>query len=233
MARKEREKALRKYQRRQILRRALVAGIVVGIVVLVVGFYMRSTKPSTSNSEVAALVAKAPAAAKAAGCGPISNVGPYQPETNDHQHITGTPPNLATYPSVPPASGPHNPVPITANVYTKPPDVYQMIHGLEHGGVELWYNPDVATTPEIATVASFVKKNQDHVAMAPYDYPGNGASSTLPEGKHFALVSWHFVQLCDKVPAVPVVASFMASYRSPTLGGGPYKGEATELGAAM
>jgi hypothetical protein len=233
MARKERERALRKYQRRQIIRRGLIAGLVVGIVVLIVGFYMQSTKPATSNSEVAALVAKAPAAAKAAGCGPVSNVGPYQPETNDHQHITGTPPNLATYPSVPPASGPHNPVPIHADVYTKPPDVYQMIHGLEHGGVELWYNPDVAKDPGIATLTTFVKKNQDHVAMAPYDYPGNGASSTLPEGKHFALVAWHFVQLCDKVPDIPVVASFMASYRSPTLGGGPYKGEATELGAAM
>ena len=233
MARKEREKALKKYQRRQIIRRSLTAGIVVGVAVLIISFVVQQSGKSASSSEVEKLVAKAPAAATAAGCDPIKNVGTYQPDSQDHEHITGTPPKLDTYPSVPPASGPHNPVPIKAGVYDKPPDVYQMIHGLEHGGVEFWYTPDVADSAEIKSLATFVKDNQDHVAMAPYDYPGNGDSSTMPKGKQFALVSWHFVQLCDRVPAVPVAASFMASYRSPTLGGGPYKGEATELGASM
>src|SRR3546814_8016556 len=42
-------------------------------------------------------------------------------------------PPLSSYPSVPLASGPHNPTPWSRGVYSTPPPIDQVIHSLEHG----------------------------------------------------------------------------------------------------
>ena len=44
-------------------------------------------------------------------------------------------PDLADYPSVPAASGPHDPLPLAAGVYDRAPDLGMALHSLEHGGV--------------------------------------------------------------------------------------------------
>ena len=49
----------------------------------------------------------------------------------------------STYPSVPPASGPHNSIPYGAGVYGTPPPIDRVIHSLEHGAAIVWYSPDV------------------------------------------------------------------------------------------
>src|SRR5436190_16197253 len=71
-----------------------------------------------------ALLAQAPGALAAAGCGGVRTIAEY-PNDVDRSHIGGpdvaTPPPLLSYASVPPASGPHNPVPVPAGVYSDPP----------------------------------------------------------------------------------------------------------------
>jgi hypothetical protein len=44
-----------------------------------------------------------------------------------------------------------------------------------------------------------------------------------------ALVAWHHIQFCDEAN-LAVAKDFAAQYRFPTLGGGPYLGDAPEQG---
>ena len=54
-------------------------------------------------------------------------------------------PPLDTYPSTPPASGPHTgAATLPAGVYDSPPDIGPLIHSLEHGGTVVWYDPDAS-----------------------------------------------------------------------------------------
>ncbi len=206
---------------------------------LLIFLVVRSGTPKAPTSKTLdRLIAAAPAAAKAAGCGDVKDVGPYNPPSEDHAHIGAqvqSPPSLTTYPSVPPASGPHDPTPQGARVYASSPDIYKMIHSLEHGAVEIWYAPSVPQS-SLTADENFVKQYQDHTIMSPYNYPGEGTSSTLPQGMQFALVSWQKVQLCSGVPGTAVLANFMAKYRFPTLGGGTFQGSndpKLEKGAAI
>src|SRR5258706_15860359 len=93
---------------------------------------------------IVAFVVLRPSAAEAAGCGPVQVVAPYNPQSEDRTHIAGTntpnspvtsPPPLSSYQSVPPVSGPHDPTPQSAGVYTDPPPIYKTIHSLEHATV--------------------------------------------------------------------------------------------------
>lgn len=156
----------------------------------------------------------------------------YSPEDSDHAHIDDPSayPDLSTYPSTPPASGPHALSPLPAGVYGDPPDVYATIHSLEHGAVVVWLSPEDA--PFAGSDFFRDPENIDHVVVAPYDYPDQGASGSLPEGKAMALVSWHHVQLCDDAN-VTAVEEFLSQYRFPTLGGGEYLGDAPEQGAPI
>jgi hypothetical protein len=79
----------------------------------------------------------------AAGCGKVQDVGPFQPKSQDRAHVSAAI-QLSQYASVPPASGPHNPIPYGAGVYASPPPIDRAIHSLEHGAAIVWYSPDAS-----------------------------------------------------------------------------------------
>src|SRR6058998_3895683 len=81
-AEREREAKRRRRRRRGLLSLGVVAGIVLFVVVDV--FVHRL------NGEQKALLARAPAAAAAAGCGPVRAVEPYRPASLDRAHIGGS-----------------------------------------------------------------------------------------------------------------------------------------------
>ncbi|MEX1047001.1 MAG: DUF3105 domain-containing protein [Actinomycetota bacterium] len=175
---------------------------------------------------------ESPAGSKTGSCGPVQTVGPYPQADEDATHVDlGAAPRLSTYASVPPASGPHAPAPLPAGVYDSPPDVYAIIHSLEHGAVAVWFAPTTGG-PELDRVKQLVSANQDHVVMAPYDYPSEGEAGVLPAGSKMALVAWHHVQLCDG-PDAATVEKFLSSYRAPPLDGGVYIGDAPEAGVSI
>lgn len=227
-ARREKEKQLRRWRRRELLRRVVTAVVVVGAIGLVVGFIVsRSRQGSVASAAIQKWNREYPAASKAAGCGEITDVGPYAQKDADHAHIDASnpAPRLDTYASVPPASGPHYAEWLGAGVYSDPQDILKMIHSLEHGGVIVWYSPTLKEQ-QLQPLQDFVKEHQDHAIMAPYDYPDQGSASQIPEGKKVALVAWHFVQLCDEPAANfdAVLANFFMHYRDPTLGGQEFNG---------
>jgi hypothetical protein len=194
---------------------------------LIVAFVVIENAPKApASAALRKLISAAPAEATSAGCTSVADVSSYTPSDENHAHIgqqVDSAPALDTYPSVPAASGPHDASTISAGVYSNPPDIYKMIHSLEHGAVELWYAPSV-TPSQLSSVETFVKRYDDHTVLAPYDYPGNGTASTLKSGYTFALVSWQKLQMCKSVPSTGVIANFLAKYRWPTLGGGSFQG---------
>jgi len=223
--------------RRRTYRRA---GIVLVVAALVAGIVLLAntrTKGSSLTQEERSLLARASAATKTAGCGSVQTIKPY-PDDQDRSHIGAgsdvtTNPPLSSYPSTPPASGPHNATPLAAGVYSDPPDVYQTIHSLEHAAVIIWYAPGT-TSDELAQLQTFFGKasEQTKVIVAPYDYPDQGAAGKLPAGKQMVLLAWHHLQTCSQL-SLPVAYDFVAHYRSPAPKGESYKGDAPEPQAAI
>src|SRR2546430_1871432 len=119
-ARRARDRLRRQMARRRTYRRA---GFVLVAAVLVAGIVILAnprTKGSALTAEERKLRADAPAAIQTAGCSSVQTIKPY-PNDHDRTHIgpgsdVPTPPPLSSYPSTPPASGPHNQIPLPAGV---------------------------------------------------------------------------------------------------------------------
>ncbi len=220
--------------------RRIATGIALALAAVVAVFAVTRARTGTVAVTQGArqLLAAAPAAAKAAGCGAVQTIGPYRPSTLDRAHIgtpgaPATPPPISSYTSVPPASGPHNPRPLDAGVYSSPPPIDRAIHSLEHASVIIWYDPS-ASGKELDRIKSFFGEpaNQDHIIVAPYDYPDQGSAGKLPAGTQMALVAWHHLDDCAR-PSLAAAFGFVAHYRFPPYGGEPYLGDAPEQGVPI
>jgi hypothetical protein len=221
-ARRQREALRRKMARRRTLR---ITGAIVAALVVV--------------AAVTVYVLSRPNPAEAAGCGDVRTIAPY-PGGNDRAHIGSgsavtSPPPLLTYSSVPPASGPHDPTPQPAGVYSTPPGIYHVIHSLEHAAVVIWYPPGTQGA-ELAKIKSFYNDpiNQDHVIVSPYDYPDQGAAGKLPSGKQMVLVAWHHMESCSRI-SLSAAQDFIKHYRLTTgeTASTAYKGDAPEPGLSI
>jgi Protein of unknown function (DUF3105) len=231
-ARRERFELRRKMARAKRNRRI---GIVVTAVLVAGAVAFAVTRPSTSLASPEELLAQAPQAKEAAGCGPVEDVGPFQPRERDQAHLADpseTPP-LSEYPSVPPASGPHDPIPLSYGVYETPPPIYRVIHSLEHGAVVVWYSPN-ATGAELDRLKEFYQDADvgSRVIVAPYDYPAEVGVGRLPEGTQMALTAWHHVERCARV-SLAAAFDFSSEYAAPPFGSRRYLGDAPEPGAAL
>jgi hypothetical protein len=231
-ARQRREALRRRAARRQIYRKgAWVLAVLVAAGA--VGGYILYQRGSVKN------------AIRAAGCDVTANgelavrtISPYDPETQDRSHIlpdsdVPEPPALSTYPSVPPVSGPHQSQPLTSGEYETPPDLWQTIHSLEHGAVVIWYNPSAPAT-DVNEIKDFYNQpsEQEHVIVAPYDYPDQGEQGALPDGSLMGLAAWHHLEYCDNL-SLDAAKAFVDDYRATTPTPSGYKGDAPEAGAAI
>jgi hypothetical protein len=252
----ERKQAARKGRRTIVLVAVAIVAVLAMAALVVVPKLSESDAPATATGASAspdALLAQAADAKTTAGCSDVTNVGyyggvsdPNSPDYLDQTHIGGQDfpqlPMLSTYPSIPPASGPHDPRALAPGVYDSPPDLGRAIHSLEHGGTIVWYDPS-APEEAIADIKAFydrsvadVAAGQDRVIVAPFAYPDLGATG-LPGGAQMALVAWHNVQTCSS-PNLAVALDFTSQYAAPLQGSPPilgrtYIGEAPEAGAQM
>lgn len=226
-ARRQRGELQRKMARSR--RNRGISIIVVVVLVASVGAYAL-TRPKEARADPQELLAAADQALETAGCGKVEDVGSYQPESQDARHVVAQIP-LETYPSVPPASGPHNAVPYGAGVYDTPPPIDRVIHSLEHGAAIVWYSPDVSGR-ELERIRSFYEETDvgSRVIVSQYDYPDQGAAGSLPGGAQMALVAWHEVQTCERVN-LAAAFGFTSSFAAPPFGDQPYRGKAPEAGA--
>ena len=233
-ARRQREALRRKQARRRYYR---IGGVALAIVVALAAI-ATITVINNSNKKKNVQVA-----VTNAGCGPVQTIAPYPTASDDRAHIgaagangeVSTAPPLSSYRTQPPTSGPHNPVPLNAGVYSSPPDVYSAIHALEHGAVIIWYSPTAPSTL-VSQLSSYYKEpsHSDHVIVAPYNYPTQGTAGQLPAGKQMVLVAWHHMRQCGKV-SLDATKDFVDHYRTPTGQTAPsgYLGDAPEPGLAI
>src|SRR5207342_3642762 len=148
--------------------------VVLAIVVAVVAVFLTSGGDGTSAAGIPSadtVLSQAAAAEDSAGCDAVQETPNYDDAPGDdppidHEHIgsapeVGTAPDLSTYASIPPASGPHDPTPLTAGIYDSPPDVYQTIHSLEHGAVIIWYAPGATGKPLDDLLAFYGQQGTD------------------------------------------------------------------------
>jgi uncharacterized protein DUF3105 len=236
--------------RRQRTRRLGISLIAVAAVLIVVLVVIVQPGGSSLPSPDA-LLARARTATQQAGCTDVETIGYYDgvsdtssPDYVDETHIGAsaafpTAPALRTYPSIPPTSGPHAPIPpgaLPAGVYDAPPDIYRAIHSLEHGATIIWYRPGTsgATLEELKSFygQSGSAVGQDRVIVAPYGYPDDGAAGSLPQGVNMAIAAWHRLQTCSSF-SLPVAFDFTSQYSAPPFGDRQYRGEAPEAGAAL
>jgi hypothetical protein len=234
-ARRYREALRRKAVRRRYLRNGGYALILVAAIGVVVYGATRPKHGPAITAQERTLLSQADSQAKVAGCGPVQAIPPYS-GAPDQAHIgaqVASPPPLSSYSSTPPASGPHDPTPLGAGVYPSPPSVYSTIHSLEHGAAIIWYEPS-ASGEALDSITSFFDDpaRQDHVIVAPYNYPDQGSSGKLPTGKQMVLVAWHHIQECSRL-SLAVAFDFVAHYRFPVPAGESYKGDAPEQGVPI
>ena len=191
-------------------------------------------RPATAVATPEELLQQAADAKQTAGCASVDNVGPYQPEGQDGAHVeTSQMPPLASYPSIPPASGPHNAVTLAAGVYDSPPPIDRLLHSLEHGAAVVWYSPDVSGEV-LDRIHAFYEGGDvgARVIVAPFDYPDQGAAGSLPSGTDMALVAWHHVESCAQA-SLAAAFDFTAKYAAPPFGQQEYLGDAPEAGSAF
>ncbi len=234
LARRQREALRRKMARRRTARRGgvwLVAAAAIAVVTLLI--VQNSGKTGGLNGEERRLLAQAPAAATTAGCGGVTTVKPYDPESLDRTHIgaqggPATMPPLSSYRTQPPTSGPHNSTPLAAGQYPDPPPIDQVIHSLEHGAAVIWYDPSALSSKELTDLQTFFLKKGEgaKVIIASYNYPDQGAAGRLPSGKQMVIVAWHRMETCTKV-SLPVAFDFVYHYDS-SFRVRDYKGQAPE-----
>lgn len=201
------------------------------------------------------LLSGATDASKAATCTPVQTTQPYSlPKVlpqgtdpsfdRDRAHIGPTdavypsPPQLSTYATTPPASGPHDPTPLGPGVYNAAPAIYQTIHSLEHGATIIWYSPS-ASGGDLQQLKDFYNQRladenvgQSRVIVAPYDYPDQGSAGALPTGVQMALVAWHHFETCGQA-SLGAAFPFTARYSAPPYSGQRYLGNAPEAGSPI
>jgi uncharacterized protein DUF3105 len=247
-ARLKREEIQRKMASRRRNRTIGLVLVVLALVVTVVAVFLTSGGDGTSDGDIPStetLLAQAAAAKDAAGCDDVQETPNYADAPGDdpaidHQHIGSagmlSAPDLSTYATIPPASGPHDPTPLSAGIYDSPPDVYQTIHSLEHGAVIIWYAPGTTGKALDDLLAFYGQPGTDvgqaKIIIAPYDYPDQGDAGQLPAGVQMALVSWHRLQTCSSV-SLPVAFDFSSQYEVPGYAGQAYKGVAREPTSAI
>ncbi len=234
-ARRYREALRRKAVRRRYIRNGAYALIAVAVIGALVYSATRPKHGPAVTAQERTLLRQADSQSKAAGCGPVQTIPPYS-GAPDQTHIgaqVASPPPLSSYSSTPPASGPHDSSPLGAGLYSSPPPVYSAIHSLEHGAAIVWYDPS-ASGAALDTVTSFFDDpvNQDHVIVAPYDYPDQGSAGKFPAGKQMVLVAWHHTQACSGL-SLAVAFDFVAHYRFPPPAGVSYRGDAPEQGVPI
>jgi len=257
-ARRQREEIQRRMAKRKRSRAITAGGTVVAAAAVVVAFILAS---GGGLPKPADLLEQAADAQKAASCEAVQTVAPFDPANVtgdvqaaesgdptavDRNHIGDTldptPPKLSKYPTVPPTSGPHAPIPpgpLPPGVYDAPPDIYRAIHDLEHGAAIIWYAPSAAGSEELQQLKDFFNQRlveeqvgQDRVLVAPYDYPDQGAAGQLPSGVQMALVAWHRLETCGQVNLAAAFA-FTSQYSAPPFDNRQYLGEAPEAGASL
>jgi hypothetical protein len=174
-------------RKRKVRNWALYGGIAV---LVLVGIAVAVVSSRHSTQAFATL-------SRAAGCTDVEDTTKLA-GTTDRTHLTDAQISsgvTVTYSTSPPSGGTHYPSPMPKGVYgplsanpKENPNLYEAVHSLEHGYVDIWYGNGLSTD-QVNSLKSFA--DQDKVLVISYP--------NLPAGKSVAMTTWGRLQSCDKV----------------------------------
>lgn len=127
------------------------------------------------------------------------------------------------YSSTPATSGPHWDPSGLANwgVYETPQNETQLVHNLEHGGIVIWYQPDMLDAAEIEELASYVNRQVASGVSGRFKFiltPWAGEDFGAP----IALTAWRHLLYLDEVDTAAIDDFVRARYGlAPEPNGGP------------
>ena len=75
---------------------------------------------------------------------------------------------VITYNTYPPTSGEHHPAAVIWGAYSQPVDPRQVVHNMEHGGIVLWYGPEIPDA-ERRALTDFYNENPNGIVVTPLD----------------------------------------------------------------
>jgi hypothetical protein len=121
-----------------------------------------------------------------------------------------------TYKTNPPTSGNHNPNPIADGAYLTPltddtsksPNVRNFVHSMEHGRVEIHYNPDLPEDQQLAIKGVF-DEDPPGIILVP--------DPNIPDA--VAVTAWTQLATCPKYD--PLVLDVIRNFRDTYRGNGP------------
>jgi hypothetical protein len=166
----------------------LAAGAIVAVVVAVAaggggsasnnGEFGFSTKAKTSETPPSPKITDLAKAASVAGA--VLDNPPIEGRT----HVTGK----VKYRTNPPTSGNHYPIPQPDGVYTQMPPFTHLVHTLEHGRVEIQYNPSIGAK-RIAQLGGLYNEDPQYTLLFP--------DTKMPY--EVAVTAWGHLAGCKKV----------------------------------
>ncbi len=193
-ARRERLAEMQARQKAAERRRLVALVLASAFVALAIAGGVAWAIVNDRNQRQAALD-RASGTAASAGCDPVIT----DPASGGSDHFgpgSNKPDQTkATYPTIPPSSGPHLSTPALSErrVYTTAdaPSVESLVHNLEHGYTILWYDPSVekseaATFDALAKQVNAMPEAANKFIITPWD-TSRGA---FPAGKKYALTHW-------------------------------------------
>ena len=117
------------------------------------------------------------------------------------EHVPESP-EILSYNTFPPTSGPHFAVPAIWNSYTASVEQFRLVHNLEHGGVVVQYGEDVPPE-QTQAVIGWYQTSPDGILVAP-----------LPElGSAIALTAWTHLLTCSDGFDEAAFTEFRDAYR--------------------
>ena len=168
------------------------------------------------------------------GSGPAVNAGVQQPDDGTTHVAVGVDcraapqgdPNCGTdpYSSLPATSGPHWDPSGIANwgVYTTPQPETQLIHNLEHGGIVIWYDPELLDAAGIGDLEQFVRTQNASGVSGRYKFIVSPWGGDDPLPSPVVATSWRWLLQLDEADTAAIDEFAREHYGiSPEPNGGP------------
>ena len=163
----------------------LGVGLAAAVALAIVLIVMLSGGGAGASNVTEADVARVRAAVEAAGGTLV-----VTPASQSQQHMqTGDQP--VRYETFPASSGIHNPATSIFGNYRLEVDPRQAVHNLEHGGIAIWYGPDISVENRVA-LDEFYDSDPNGLIITPVPDPFPRVTYPKHEklGRKIALTAW-------------------------------------------
>ena len=163
----------------------ITAGLVAIVALTILLVVVLSGNSASAGNVSEGDVAKVQTAMDAAGC----TFGSERASA-EQQHMSEAD-ELVRYPTFPASSGIHNPTTSIWGNYRLPVDPRQAVHNLEHGGIAIWYGPDISIADREA-LDRFYDEDQNGIIITPIPdpYPRVRYPEHEPLGSKIAMTVW-------------------------------------------